>query len=31
MIVLGSAMTLFGVAVVLRRTPMRALEPAEGV
>jgi O-acetylserine/cysteine efflux transporter len=31
MIVVGAAMTLFGVAVVLRRTPMRSLEPAEGV
>jgi O-acetylserine/cysteine efflux transporter len=31
MIVLGAAMTLMGVAVVLRRAPLRALEPAEGV
>ena len=31
MIVIGAAMTLFGVAVVLRRAPLRALEPAEGV
>jgi O-acetylserine/cysteine efflux transporter len=31
MIVFGAAMTLFGVAVVLRRAPIRALEPAEGV
>ena len=31
MIVIGAAMTLFGVAVVLRRAPIRALEPAEGV
>jgi len=31
MIVAGTAMTLFGVAVVLRRAPLRALEPAEGV
>ena len=31
MIVVGSAMTLLGVGVVLRRTPFRALEPAEGV
>jgi O-acetylserine/cysteine efflux transporter len=31
MIVLGAAMTLSGVAIVLRRTPMRTLEPAEGV
>jgi hypothetical protein len=31
MIVVGSAMTLLGVAIVLRRTPLRTLEPAEGV
>ena len=31
MIVVGAAMTLMGVAIVLRRSPMRALEPAEGV
>jgi O-acetylserine/cysteine efflux transporter len=31
MIVVGAAMTLFGVAVVLRRAPLRSLEPAEGV
>jgi O-acetylserine/cysteine efflux transporter len=31
MIVIGAAMTLFGVAVVLRRGRIRALEPAEGV
>ncbi|HEY4264288.1 MAG TPA: DMT family transporter [Micropepsaceae bacterium] len=31
MIVIGAAMTLFGVAIVLRRVPMRRLEPAEGV
>jgi O-acetylserine/cysteine efflux transporter len=31
MIVAGSAMTLFGVAVVLRRAPLRNLEPAERV
>jgi O-acetylserine/cysteine efflux transporter len=31
LIVLGSAMTLMGVAIVLRRAPLRALEPAEGV
>jgi hypothetical protein len=31
MIVLGAAMTLFGVGIVLRRTNFRALEPAEGV
>jgi len=31
MIVVGAAMTLFGVAIVLRRAPLRALEPVEGV
>ena len=31
MIVVGSAMTLLGVAVVLRRTKVMGLEPAEGV
>jgi O-acetylserine/cysteine efflux transporter len=31
MIVVGSVMTLLGVAVVLRRTPINRLEPAEGV
>jgi O-acetylserine/cysteine efflux transporter len=31
LIVVGAAMTLFGVAVVLRRSRLRALEPAEGV
>jgi len=31
MIVAGAAMTLMGVAIVLQRAPMRALEPAEGV
>ena len=31
MIIVGAAMTLMGVAIVLRRTPLRALEPAEGV
>jgi O-acetylserine/cysteine efflux transporter len=31
MIVIGAAMTLLGVAIVLRRGPLRALEPAEGV
>ena len=31
MIVIGAAMTLLGVAVVLRRGGIRALEPAEGV
>ena len=31
MIVIGSAMTLSGVAIVLRRAPLRRLEPAEGV
>jgi drug/metabolite transporter (DMT)-like permease len=31
LIVLGSVMTLSGVAIVLRRTPFKAIEPAEGV
>jgi len=31
MIVVGAAMTLMGVAIVLRRTPLRRLEPAQGV
>jgi O-acetylserine/cysteine efflux transporter len=31
LIVVGAAMTLMGVAVVLRRAPLRRLEPAQGV
>jgi O-acetylserine/cysteine efflux transporter len=31
LIVVGAAMTLLGVAVVLRRAPLRRLEPAQGV
>jgi len=31
LIVLGSAMTLFGVGIVLMRPPQRLIEPAEGV
>ena len=31
LIVLGAAMTLFGVAIVLKRSEIRTLEPAEGV
>jgi O-acetylserine/cysteine efflux transporter len=31
LIVIGAAMTLMGVAIVLRRSPLRRLEPAQGV
>lgn len=31
MIIVGAILTLSGVAIVLRRAPLRALEPAEGV